>query len=161
MNHARTQSLSLSLALFRALQNYEYISCKITFQLRLYRIDIYLWTADLQRDDEVLAGLEVDALELRTALGEPPVGVAGQLLAARGLYIGTGLDADLAGLQAASHRRADALRLVLLVGQQGLAGQLVEALAGMGCKTEGRSGFSTQEFKNINKYNIHNMDFIY
>jgi len=115
--------------------------------LRLYRIDIYLWTADLQRDDEVLAGLEVDALELRTALGEPPVGVAGQLLAARGLYIGTGLDADLAGLQAASHRRADALRLVLLVGQQGLAGQLVEALAGMGCKTEGRSGFSTQELK--------------
>lgn len=71
---------------------------------------------DLSGDDKLLSGLKVDALELRTALGEAPVEVAGQLLAAGHLNVGTGLDIDLTRLNVARHGGTDALRLVLLVG---------------------------------------------
>lgn len=90
----------------------------------------------LNGDNEFLAGLKVNALELRTAFGEAPVEVAGQLLAAGHLDVGTGLDIDLTRLNVARHGGTDALRLVLLVGQHSASGQPIVAFAGMSYNKE-------------------------
>lgn len=75
---------------------------------------------------------------MRTAFWEAPVEVAGQLLAAGHLDVGTGLDIDLSRLNVARHGGADAFRLVLLIGQHEASGQLVEAFTGMRCKWKRR-----------------------
>lgn len=85
----------------------------------------------LRRHNELLAGLEVHTLELCTALGERPIGIAGQLFAAGHLHVRARLNIDRLAEYVACHDSANAFRLVFLVRQHSTTGDLVEALARM------------------------------
>lgn len=143
-SHEKNKQTQLTNALIlkqtHLLNNYEYILCKITFQVEA-PLPSPSWTpvgplddSRLDGDNKLLAGLEIDALELWTALGEAPVEVTGKLLAAGHLDVGTGLDIDLTSLNVARHSGTNALRLVFLVGEHEASGQLIEAFAWLRCK---------------------------